>query len=127
MTVLGLLILVAAAAVTVGAIARGGADVSLDFGSFTVNTDAAGMFLTGAATLLVAVVGLWMLRGGVARSRQRRKEMRELRDRAARNEAAAKRERAAAADARAQAGAETGRHADPVEPTDPVDSVPPER
>ncbi len=127
MIVLGFLILVAAVAVTVGAVARGGGDVSLDFGSFTVNTDAAGMFLTGAATMLVAVIALWMLRGGLARSRQRRREMRELRDRAARNEAAAKRERAAAADERAQAGAETGRHADPVEPTGSVDSAPPER
>ncbi len=127
MIVLGLLILVAAVAVTVGAIARGGADVSLDFGSFTVNTDAAGMFLTGAATLLVAVIGLWLLRGGLARSRQRRQEMRELRDRAARNESAARREREAAADERAQADAETGKHADPVQPSTTGDSAPPER
>ncbi len=119
MIVLGLLILAAAVAVTVAAIARGGADVSLDYGSWTVNTDATGMFLAGAATLLVGVIGLWLLRGGLAHSRQRRREMRELRDRASRNEAAARREREAAADERAQAGAESGRHADPVEPSDP--------
>jgi ABC-type nickel/cobalt efflux system permease component RcnA len=96
MIILGLLILLGVAAVTVVALVRGGADVSIDVGSFTVNTDAAGMFIAGAVSLLLAVVGLWLLNRGMKRSRRRRREMHELRDRAARNDAASRREQPAA-------------------------------
>lgn len=94
MIVLALLVLVAVAALALGAVVRGGDDVSIDLGSFTVNTDAAGMFLTGAAAMLLAAVGLWLLRRGMKRSRARRHEMHELRDRAKRDDEAARRERA---------------------------------
>jgi ABC-type nickel/cobalt efflux system permease component RcnA len=94
MIVLGLLILLAVAAVAVGAIARGGADVSIDLGSFTVSTTAAGMFLAGAAALLCAGIGLWLLIKGLRRARRRRQEVQALRDRARRGDQIGSRTRA---------------------------------
>ena len=88
MIVLGLLLLVAVAVVSVAAIARGGDNVTIDLGSFEIRTDAAGMFLAGAVALLLAVIGLWLMSRGLKRSRRRRQEIHELRTRAARNEAA---------------------------------------
>ena len=88
MIVLGVLVLLAVVAVSVVAIARGGDPVSFKVGSLTFDTDGTGMFLAGAGTLVLAIVGLWLLSKGLAHSRHRRQEMRELRDRAARNEEA---------------------------------------
>jgi hypothetical protein len=92
MIVIGILILIGVAAVAVAAIARGGMDVSVDVGSFTVKTDAAGMFLAGAATMLCALIALWLLRKGLGRARERRHEVRELRDRLWRNEVSPQRD-----------------------------------
>ena len=100
MIVLGLLVLVAVVAVAVVAIARGSDPVTFKVGSLSFETDGTGMFLAGAGALLLTVLGVWLLKKGLARSRHRRQEMRELRDRASRNEEAARREQAAAAQAR---------------------------
>jgi ABC-type nickel/cobalt efflux system permease component RcnA len=134
MIVLGRLFLVVVAAVTVVAVARGGDPVSFKVGSLSFETDGTGMFLAGAASLLLAVVGLWLLRRGMARSRQRRQEMRELRDRASRNEEAARRERSVAAEQTSGDGetvattrtddTEVGRH---VDADDHFDTAPRER
>ncbi len=139
MIVLGLLVLLAVAAIAVIAIARGGDPVSFKLGSLTFNTDGAGMFLAGAGTLLVAVVGFWLLRKGMHRSRQRRQEMKELRDRAARNEEAARRARTTAeptgtsaepTGSTADSGTTTGNHVDESSrpgADDHFDSTPRER
>ena len=58
MIVLGVLVLLAVAAVSVVAIARGGDPVSFKVGSLSFDTDGTGMFLAGAGTLLLAMVGL---------------------------------------------------------------------
>lgn len=107
MIVLGVLVLLAVVAVSVVAIARGGDPVSFKVGSLTFDTDGTGMFLAGAGTLVLAIVGLWLLSKGLAHSRHRRQEMRELRDRAARNDEAARREQGAALDHN-DTGADTG-------------------
>ena len=84
-------------AVAVVAIARGSDPVTFKVGSLSLETDGTGMFLAGAGALLLTVLGVWLLKKGLVRSRHRRQEMRELRDRASRNEEAARREQAAAA------------------------------
>lgn len=133
MIVLGLLVLIAVAAVAVVAIARGGDPVSFKVGSLTFDTDGTGMFLAGAGALLLAVVGLWLLRRGVARSRQRRQDMRELRDRADRNDQSARRDPSATATTRDDASAAgTTRTDDSRRPVDSdtddhFDSTPRER
>ena len=97
MIVLGLLVLLVVVAVAVVAIARGSDPVTFKVGSLSLETDGTGMFLAGAGALLLTVLGVWLLKKGLVRSRHRRQEMRELRDRASRNEEAARREEAAAA------------------------------
>jgi len=97
MIVLGLLVLVVVVVVAVVAIARGSDPVTFKIGSLSLETDGTGMFLAGAGALLLTVLGVWLLKKGLVRSRHRRQEMRELRDRASRNEEAARREQAAAA------------------------------
>jgi hypothetical protein len=92
MIILGLLVLLVVVVVSVVAIARGGDPVTFKVGSLSFDTDGTGMFLAGAGTLLLLVVGLWLLTKGLARSRRRRQEMRELRDRAARSDGAGRRE-----------------------------------
>ena len=94
MIIVGLLVLILVIAVTVVAVARGGDPVTFKVGSLSFDTDGTGMFLAGAGSLLLLVVAFWLLTKGLARSRHRRQEMRELRDRAARNEEAARREAA---------------------------------
>ena len=112
MIVLGLLVLVAVVAVAVVAVARGGDPVTFKVGSLSLETDGTGMFLAGAGALLLTVLGVWLLKKGLVRSRHRRQEMRELRDRASRNEEAARREQAAAA-----AQGETGDQSRPAPTT----------
>ncbi len=132
MIVLGLLVLLAVAAIAVIAIARGGDPVSFKIGSYTVDTDGTGMFLAGAGALLLAMVGLWLLRRGLHRSRERRHEMKELRDRAAHNETSTRRGRGAEGtrsvdDSTAPTSTdvdESGRH---VDSDDHFDSTPRER
>jgi uncharacterized protein HemY len=127
MIVLGLLILLVVAVVAVTAIARGGASVSIDLGSITVKTDAAGMFITGAVTLVFAVIGLWLLRRGFRRSQQRRREVKELRHRASRTEDDAGRAPANAGSAERANGRDDGRSGRPPDADDHFDSAPRER
>ena len=104
MIVLGLLILIGVAAVVVAAAVRGDDPARVDLGSFTIKTDVSGIFAAGALTLLLAVIGLWLLSKGLKRARNRRSEMRALKDRAAKNEEAARRERATSAEASGETG-----------------------
>jgi hypothetical protein len=141
MIIVGLLVLILVIAVTVVAVARGGDPVTFKVGSLSFDTDGTGMFLAGAASLLLLVVAFWLLTKGLARSRHRRQEMRELRDRAARNEEAARREAASGQQDRRSADAgqtqpipatqqtrtdESGRHVE-SDTDDHFDSAPRER
>jgi hypothetical protein len=75
MLALGLVLVVLAALVLVAAIA-GGADDSAHYyvGSLQVDLSTMAVFLLGAATLLVFVIGLELTRSGLRRANRRRKE-----------------------------------------------------
>jgi membrane protein implicated in regulation of membrane protease activity len=59
--------------------------LTLDLRAFKVDTSLTGVYLSGILTVLVAGIGLWMLRAGLRRSRNRRSEVKQLR-RAARTD-----------------------------------------
>ena len=85
MVVLGLLILIAVSAVVVVMLLRGEDSVRIDLDALgTYRTEASVVFLVGALTLLVGVLGVTILIAGLKRGRRRRSEMRELKDRASR-------------------------------------------
>ena len=82
MVIVGLLILLVVAAIVIATIARGGDPTSIDLGAFVIRTNFTGVFVAGALTLLLGVLGVMVLLSGLRRSRRRRAEMHELRDRA---------------------------------------------
>jgi hypothetical protein len=85
--VLGLLILIAVAAVVVVMLLRGDDEVRIDLDSLgTYRTDASVVFIVGALTVLIGVLGFAVLLAGLKRARRRRAEVRELKDRARRAE-----------------------------------------
>jgi uncharacterized protein YlxW (UPF0749 family) len=81
MLAIGLLLILVAAAVTVGFIYDGGHDGKFDvFGQhITLNTP--GAFLTGVLTMLVFLVGIWMLISSMGRSRRKRAERKQTKAR----------------------------------------------
>ena len=83
MWVLGLLILVIVALVTLIVLVRGGQPATIDLNTFQIETTVMWVFLAGALTLLLTVLGLVLLTRGLKKTRRRRSEMRELRSRAA--------------------------------------------
>ena len=106
MAILGLILLVVAAGAIIGVFANGGTDTRLDLGLFHVGTTVAGVFIAGAATLLIAVLGLWLLKAGLARTRRRRQEVKALRLQAEANQrAVANRREAPTTDTARQSGA----------------------
>ncbi|MGZ4494652.1 MAG: hypothetical protein ACXVWU_08135 [Nocardioides sp.] len=79
MLVLGLILIVVAALVLLAVIVGGANDPALiAFGSLKWDTSATWMFVAGALTLLVLIVGLDLLRTGLRRAHQRRKDSKEL-------------------------------------------------
>lgn len=86
MIVLGALLLAVAILVTVGVLLRATMETSLDLYWFTIHTTVAVLYVTGLVIMLLAVIGLWLMVRGLRREHRRRKEMQELRDRAARSE-----------------------------------------
>lgn len=82
MTVLGVLILLLVAVVSIVVLtADGPATIGLAW--FDIDTDVTGVFLAGAASVLLGLLGLWLLKAGLRRSSQRRVEIRGLRKEAA--------------------------------------------
>ncbi len=94
MVVVGVLILLVFAVIVIATIARGDDPTQIDLGWFLLRSNVAGVFLAGALTLLLGVVGLLALLSGLRRSRRRRAGVKELRERAASNATAAERVRA---------------------------------
>jgi ABC-type nickel/cobalt efflux system permease component RcnA len=82
MILLGALLALLAILVIVAAASRANEAASLDLGVFTLNTTAVGVFLAGAVTLLVLVLGLWFIANGLRRARKKRVEVKQLRQRA---------------------------------------------
>ncbi|HET7328664.1 MAG TPA: hypothetical protein VFJ14_15425 [Nocardioidaceae bacterium] len=80
MIVLGLVLVVVAAIVVLAAVFGGSnAPASLDLGILDLDITSLGVFLLGAATLLVLVTGLQLVRTGARRGYARRKQLREAR------------------------------------------------
>lgn len=74
MLVLGL-VLVVIAGVALLAVLLGGANdpANFDIGVLNIDTTTMGVFLIGAATVLIFVMGLELIRSGLRRAAQRRK------------------------------------------------------
>jgi ABC-type nickel/cobalt efflux system permease component RcnA len=78
--VLGILMVTLAVLVILAAVTRAGNDEAvLNLGVIDVNTTALGIFLAGAVTLLILVLGLWLIASGLRHARQKRSEVKRLR------------------------------------------------
>lgn len=79
MALLGLLLMLAAGALTAGVVLSNTDRTSAEvFGVTLSNLSLGGLFLAGAATALVFALGLWALLRGLARSRRRNLERRQV-------------------------------------------------
>lgn len=79
MIVIGLLLILIVAVVAVVLITTGNGAVTFNLIGVDIDTTARNLYLTGAVSLLIAVVGLWLVRKGLHRQRVLRKENRTLR------------------------------------------------
>jgi uncharacterized membrane protein YciS (DUF1049 family) len=80
MTVIGVLLMVIAALVVIAVLVGGsGENALLDMGLFDISTSTMGVFLFGAATVLIFASGMELLRSGLRRSLRRRRELKEAR------------------------------------------------
>jgi uncharacterized membrane protein YciS (DUF1049 family) len=79
MILLGLVLVILAAALIAAAVVNGNDPAVLDFSAFKIHTTVAGTVAAGAATVLALVVGAWFLRVGIAHRRRRRREVKALR------------------------------------------------
>lgn len=78
MFVAALILLLVAVLLIISAVFGGGASASLDLGAFDLNTNSAGVFFLGMATLLVLVLSLAMFRAAARRTRARRAERKQM-------------------------------------------------
>jgi hypothetical protein len=74
MLVLGLLLMVLAALAMVGVIVDGGESANLELFGQSFDTTVAGLFIAGAVSMLVFLLGAWMLTAGMGRARRKRTE-----------------------------------------------------
>jgi ABC-type nickel/cobalt efflux system permease component RcnA len=81
MLALGLLFILGAAAVTAGAIYDGGESASFELFGQTIGTTISGVFMAGFATMLVFILGIWMLMSSMTRGRRKRLERKETKAR----------------------------------------------
>lgn len=80
MTVIGVLLIVVATLILVMALLGGsGQEVTLALGPLGVSMSSEAVFLLGAATVLILVAGLELLRSGLRRSLRRRRELKQAR------------------------------------------------
>lgn len=78
MIVLGLVLLVLAAVLGVGVVVSNPDVLNLSLFGAQVPVTMAGLFFTGAGTMVVVAVALWLIRRGIAGARRRRRERRAL-------------------------------------------------
>jgi ABC-type nickel/cobalt efflux system permease component RcnA len=81
MFLIGLLFIIAAAAVTVGAVYDGSDPASVEILGRHWDTTIAGVFFVGALAMLVFLVGVWILMSSAGRARRKRAERKEARRR----------------------------------------------
>jgi hypothetical protein len=78
MIVLGLLLLAAVAVVVIAAVASGDEPATLGLVGANIDTSVRWVFLTGALSVLVLVLGTSLLMSGLRRARARRNEVKQL-------------------------------------------------
>jgi hypothetical protein len=81
MLVLGLLLILGSAALGIGLVYDGSEAAKVEILGTTVDTTMAGVFFSGAATMLAFLVGVWLLQSKMGRSRRKRVERKEARRR----------------------------------------------
>lgn len=136
MLVIGLLLVLIAAAIIVGAVYDGAEPVNMEAFGAHQSTTVAGVFFIGVGTTLLFFLGMWLLKSATARSRKQRADRKAQRIRhresvakleQERNELRAENERLAKAASRPPATATAPRAAD-APPTDtgraPADTRP---
>jgi uncharacterized protein YlxW (UPF0749 family) len=79
MLVLGLLLILGSAALGVGFVFDGNEAAKVEILDRTVTTTMAGVFFSGAATMLVFLLGVLLLQSKMGRSRRKRADRREAR------------------------------------------------
>jgi uncharacterized membrane protein YciS (DUF1049 family) len=79
MVVLGLILVVAAVLAGVGVGVSSSSSASIEGFGVELETTAAVVYFAGAATAIVLVAGLWMMKKGTARTYRRRQEVKALR------------------------------------------------
>jgi len=81
MLVLGLLLILGAGVVTAGALLDAGETATVEVLGQTLSTTAAGVFVIGALTMLMFLVGVWALMASMSRGRRKRAERKQARNR----------------------------------------------
>lgn len=81
MLILGLVFIIAAAVLGAGVALDGSESASVEILGTRVDTSIAGVFFTGAGTMLLLILGVWMLMSATARARRKRAERKESRRR----------------------------------------------
>ncbi len=81
MAIIGLLFILGAGAVTAGAIYDGGESATIEVFGLSADTTIGGVFVTGLATMLIFFLGVWLLFSSMGRSRRKRVERKQARNR----------------------------------------------
>ena len=81
MLVLGLLLILGAGVITAGALLDAGETATVEVLGQTLTTTAAGVFVIGALTMLVFLLGVWALMASMSRGRRKRVERKQARNR----------------------------------------------
>ena len=81
MLVLGLLLILGAGVITAGALLDAGETATVEVLGQTLTTTAAGVFVIGALTMLVFLLGVWALMASMSRGRRKRAERKQARNR----------------------------------------------
>jgi ABC-type nickel/cobalt efflux system permease component RcnA len=79
MLLIGLLLVLAAAAAGVAVVYDGAETTKVEFFGHTATMSVSAIFFAGVATMLVFMLGLWMMQGSIGRARRRRLARREAR------------------------------------------------
>jgi hypothetical protein len=88
MAVLGFLLLIVVVLAVLAVLFRGGASVKVDLEWFSVDTNVSAVFFAGVGATLLFFLAIWLILNGAKRTRRRRAEIRELRQRADESEKA---------------------------------------
>jgi hypothetical protein len=81
MLALGLLLIIGATALTVGAVYDGGDPATVEILGQSLSTTVAGVFFTGAVTMLMFLLGVWILTASMGRARRKRAERKQAKSR----------------------------------------------